>query len=132
MPQQRYSNVHSGRRPALGGLFLRSSWENNVALILNEWIREGRILRWEYEPETFRFPVKRGNRSYTPDFRVWITDDEYEWHEVKGYMDTASRIKIRRFELHFPKEFARFKLIDKPVYNALVAEYKPRDLPGWE
>lgn len=120
-----------GKRADLGGIFMRSAWEANYARVLNLRIKEGEIVRWEYEPRIFPFPVKRGNRAYTPDFKVWYPDGHYEWHEVKGYMDDASKIKLRRFALHWPDESAVLKLIDRPIYMALKKEYE-NTLEGWE
>lgn len=121
----------NGRRPDLGDKFFRSSWEANYARYLNHLIDIEEIVRWEYEPRHFQFPVKRGNKSYLPDFKVWTTLTDYEWHEVKGYMDSASVIKLRRFKLHFPEEYARFKLIDKSVYY-VIKELYSAGLDGWE
>lgn len=120
-----------GRRSDLHNVFFRSSWEANYARILNDRLQLGEILSWEYEPHTFRFPVQRGNKSYMPDFRVWLSPNEYEWHEVKGWMDSASRIKLRRFNLHFPLEAAKLTLIDRPAYMALAAAYS-HCLKHWE
>lgn len=102
-----------------------------MCLILMDRVKTGEIVSWEYEPQVFTFPVKRGNRHYTPDFRVWYPNGDYEWLEVKGYMDDASRIKLRRFALHHPVEAALLKLIDRPVYMALKAAYGDV-LEGWE
>lgn len=112
-------------------LFFRSAWEANYARYLCHRTEVGEIIGWEYEPHTFRFPVQRGNKSYMPDFKVWLTPNEYEWHEVKGWMDSASRIKLRRFTLHFPLEAARLKLIDRVAYKALEAQYATT-LKNWE
>lgn len=120
-----------GKRDDLNNVFFRSAWEANYARYLNYLVEKGEIVRWEYEPQKFEFPVKRGNRSYLPDFRVWVTDDEYAWHEVKGYMDDASRIKLRRFELHHPNESARLQLIDRAVYKEITKEFS-EVIPGWE
>lgn len=120
-----------GKRPDLGGMFFRSGWEANYARYLNALVDAGDVDRWEYEPQVFYFPVKRGNKAYLPDFRVWFPDGSYEWHEVKGYMDDASRLKLKRFALHHPAESMRLKLIDKPVYRLLEAEQAHR-IEGWE
>jgi len=120
-----------GRRADLNGQFFRSAWEANWARYLNHLVAQGEILRWEYEPERFEFPVKRGNKAYLPDFRVWLSESDYEWHEVKGYMDDASRIKLRRFALHHPAESARLKVIDRSVYQEKAKEFADQ-LPGWE
>lgn len=121
----------TGKRADLGGQFFRSAWEANYARYLNHLVATGAISEWEYEPQVFYFPVKRGNKGYLPDFRVWTTDTEYEWHEVKGYMDDASRIKLRRFALHHPAESAVLKLIDRVAYTAIKKNFADI-LDGWE
>lgn len=120
-----------GRRADLGNQFFRSSWEANYARYLNRLLAAGEITSWEYEPQPFFFPVKRGNRGYLPDFRVWFPDGHYEWHEVKGYLDKASAIKLRRFALHHPDEAAVFLLVDRPVYYRIRDEFGPL-IEGWE
>lgn len=120
-----------GRRADLDDRFFRSSWEANYARYLNWLQARGKVASWEYEPQIFRFPVKRGNKGYTPDFKVHFNDGTYEWHEVKGWMDDASRIKLKRFALHFPEESIRLRLIDKARYEQLKKDFAER-LPGWE
>lgn len=63
---------------------------------------------FEFEPYVFTFPIKRGTKAYTPDIYL-ITSSE--WIEVKGYFDSKSRIKIKRFKKYYPEEFARLTLI---------------------
>lgn len=62
-------------------------------------IANGKISEWMYEPETFEFPVKRGSKFYTPDFKVFMPDGTVEYHEVKGYMDqrSASNVEVARW-----------------------------------
>ncbi len=120
-----------GKRETLGGLFVRSSWEHNFCLILMDRVKRGEIASWEYEPQKFSFPVKRGNKAYVPDFKVWYPDGSYRWVEIKGYMDSDSRIKLTRFALHFPEESMKLDLIEKPAYMALKAEFEHK-LVGWE
>lgn len=118
-----------GKRESLGGLYVRSSWEANVALVLNEKKRRGEVLDWKYEPRTFEFPYKRGNRTYTPDFQVFWPDGTYEWWEVKGYLDNDSKVKLKRFAKHCPEE--PLVLVDKAAYKSLESEFKDV-LVGWE
>lgn len=120
-----------GKRADLEGQFFRSAWEANTARYLNRLIELGKVVRWEYEPEPFFFPVKRGNKGYLPDFRVWFPNGTYEWWEVKGYMDDASRIKLKRFALHHTEESLKLRLIDRTAYMAIKAEFE-NVLEGWE
>lgn len=126
---RRRSRARAGRRSMLGGLYVRSSWEANYALILNHAIAQGLIDRWEYEPDCFEFPVKRGSRFYTPDFKVWRRDGRFEYHEVKGYLDQPSRTKLKRMQKYYPD--LQVKLVDEKVYRAFEQVYGSV-LEGWE
>lgn len=62
------------------------------------------ISSWEYEPDTFWFEkIKRGVRSYTPDFKIVHKDGTVEYHEVKGWMDKKSQTKIKRMAIYHPE-----------------------------
>src|ERR1700751_1727687 len=64
-----------------------------------------KILDWEHEPKTFWFEgIKRGCVSYKPDFRVIELNGSSIWYEVKGYYDTKSITKHKRFAKYFPEE----------------------------
>ena len=118
--------VESGERR----FFARSKWEANYGRYL-EFLRTcGHVLDWEHEPETFWFmTIKRGCRSYLPDFRVVMSDGSTEYHEVKGYMDPKSKTKIRRMAKYNPS----VKLI---IRCSKWFKQNNRDLraivPGWE
>lgn len=110
------------------GIYVRSKWEANYARYLN-WLKSlGEIEDWEFEPDTFEFPVKRGTRFYTPDFKVW-TRRGIEYHEVKGYMDRKSRTQLKRMAKYYPE--ARVLVIDKDSYYAIAQGVK-RLVVGWE
>lgn len=98
----RIRNSNGGKRADLDGLYVRSSWEANWARYLNWLVSLGEIASWEYEPDTFEFPVKRGSKFYTPDFKLISHDGSIEYHEVKGYMDRASLTKLARMKRHYP------------------------------
>jgi hypothetical protein len=92
-----------GKRADLNNQFFRSSWEANYARYLNMLINQNIIIKWEYEPDEFEFvKIKRGNRYYKPDFKVFYSDGSYEYHEVKGYYDKTSLTKLKRFRKYFP------------------------------
>lgn len=86
-------------------IYFRSGWEVNYARYL-QWLQEkGQILNWEHEPKTFWFEkIRRGTRSYLPDFKVTKLDGSHYWVEVKGYMDSKSVTKIKRFKKYYPEE----------------------------
>lgn len=108
--------------------FFRSSWEVSYANYL-EWLKQnGVIVEWAYEPETFWFEsIKRGTRSYTPDFRIENPDGGIEYHEVKGWMDQRSRTKIKRMAKYHPD--VRLIVIDAPAFRRLRAQLG-RIVPG--
>jgi hypothetical protein len=110
--------------------YFRSSWEANYGRYL-EWLRaNGQIKKWEHEPETFWFEaIKRGTRSYLPDFRVTEINGRIEYHEVKGWMDDRSKTKIRRMAKYHPTVI--LKVIDGKAYKALAKQVS-RLVEGWE
>lgn len=118
-----------GRRDDLGGQYFRSCWEANWARYLNWLIEQGAIARWEYEAETFEFPVRRGSRFYTPDFKVWNSDNTIEYHEIKGYMDQRSATKLSRMARYYPQ--IKIIVIDKSCYGD-VARKVGGMIPEWE
>jgi hypothetical protein len=76
--------------------YFRSWWEVDYACYLNILRKYKRIKEWEYEPQTFWFEkIKRGTRSYLPDFRITDQDGSQYFVEVKGYMDAKSKTKLR-------------------------------------
>lgn len=119
----------SGRREDLDNKYFRSSWEANYARYLNWLIEQGEIAKWEFEAETFRFPVSRGNMTYLPDFKVTNNDGSVEYHEVKGYMDKGSATKLKRMAKYYPD--VKMVLVDKPYYQALQKQLRNL-ISGWE
>ena len=96
--------------------FFRSRWEANYARYLEYLKTNGHIKDWEHEPQTFWFEsIKRGVRSYLPDFKVFNTDETHYWVEVKGYMDDRSKTKISRFKKYYKNE--SLKLIDSSWFR---------------
>lgn len=90
----------------IGGkrFYARSSWEINHANWLESLKCKLIIKDWEHEPETFWFTgIKRGAMSYLPDFKITLINDLIEFHEVKGWMDSRSKTKIKRFNKQFPQ-----------------------------
>jgi hypothetical protein len=99
--------------------YARSSWEVEYAHILERRKSLGIITSWEHEPKTFWFEkIKRGCRSYTPDFIVKYPDGSEEYHEVKGWMDDRSKTKIKRMAIYHPK--IRLVVIDSKAYRNVL------------
>lgn len=104
-PQRRgsaYSHTKTGYRSDLG-ITVRSGWEANLLRVLKSY-----DIPYEFEPNIFYFPIKRGNRSYCPD--IWLPRTQ-EWIEVKGYFDKDSQIKMKRFKKYYPDEFAALTMV---------------------
>lgn len=110
--------------------YYRSAWEANYARYL-EWLKQkGEITEWLHEPEVFWFEsIKRGVRSYNPDFRVWETNGFSCLHEVKGWMDARSKTCLSRMKKYHPSE--KIVLIDAIQYANIKLKVS-RMIEGWE
>jgi len=85
--------------------YYKSIWESNFARYLQFRKEKKQINDWLYEPRDFWFEdIKRGVRSYKPDFMVIEIDHSIIWYEVKGYYDSKSLTKIKRFRKYYPQE----------------------------
>ena len=121
---------HGGRRTDLGDRYFRSMWEANWARYLNFLVTNHSIRAWKYEPRTFEFTkIRRGIRFYTPDFEVIENNGLVIYEEIKGYMDHASRVKLKRMELYYPE--IQIRVIGSKAYRA-VARQVSALIPGWE
>lgn len=110
--------------------FARSRWEANYALYLEHLKQSGAIKAWRHESTTFWFDkIKRGVRSYLPDFDVFNNDLTVEHHEVKGFLDGKSFTKIKRMALYHPE--VKLVLIDPQKYGEIERTIG-RGLKGWE
>ncbi len=125
-----YSRTKKGRREDLGEIYFRSSWEANYARYLNILVKNKTIVKWEFEPDTFVFfNVVRGPKSYLPDFKVWLSDTTFEYHEIKGWMDAKSKSKLKKMAKYYPA--ISLILIDSKTYKAIEKQYKS-SIPTWE
>jgi len=120
-----------GRRDDLGDTYFRSSWEANYARYLNLCIKQGIVHRWEFEPDTFYFEnIKRGTRSYLPDFKVWDTEHTEPYYiEVKGYFDAKSKTKLKRMAKYYPD--VRVDLVGAREYTEIRIKLAGL-IPNWE
>lgn len=130
-PQRQKTTWKSGWRE-IGGIkkYYRSRWEANYARYL-QWLKiQGHIEAWEHEPETFWFEsIKRGCRSYLPDFKVTEKNGAIVYHEVKGWMDDRSKTKIKRMAKYHPH--IKLIIIDSPIYKD-IKNKMGRLIDGWE
>ncbi|HEY5085928.1 MAG TPA: hypothetical protein VII66_01090 [Gemmatimonadaceae bacterium] len=125
-----YSRCNYGRRADLGDQFFRSMWEANYARYLNFLQARGIIAAWEYEADTFWFePIRRGVRSYKPDFKVTNPDGSVHYDEVKGWMDAKSITKIKRMAKYYPA--IDLRVIDQKAYRE-IARKLGGAIVGWE
>lgn len=120
-PSSIYSRTHKGWMEYENGkkYYMRSMWEMNYSCYLEFLAKHKQIKQWTYEEDTFWFEkIKRGVRSYTPDFKIINLDFTVEYHEVKGWMDKKSKTKIKRFNKYYPQ----FKLviIDEQKYKNIA------------
>ncbi len=118
--RSRYSRGRMGTYDINGvNYFFRSLWEVNYALYLDFLIKQKQILSWKYESTTFWFEaIRRGVRSYKPDFEVELNNGEIEFHEVKGWMDSKSKTKLKRMAKYHPN--IKIVLIDKKPYMEIL------------
>lgn len=113
----KFGHIQNGWR-TIGGIkyYFRSKAEANYCRYLQFLKELGQIKDWVHEPKTFWFlEIKRGVRSYLPDFEVINLDGSHEWHEVKGYYDSKSLTKIKRMGKYYPHE--KLVLIDKVFFK---------------
>jgi len=128
--ERQYSRCRGGKRDDLNGQYFRSRWEANYARYLNWLVRNGEIVRWEYEADTFEFvPIKRGNKFYTPDFKIFNADGTIEYHEIKGWMDDDSKTRLSRMAKYYPG--IKLIVIEKEAYRAIAMQVRNL-VEGWE
>ncbi len=108
--------------------YMRSKWEYNYACYLDFLKEHNEIKDWEHEPKTFWFDnIKRGVRSYLPDFKIIKNNGAIEYHEVKGYMDKRSKTKIKRLSKYYPH--IKLIIISKKEYKEIAKWSKL--IKGW-
>jgi hypothetical protein len=130
-PANPFSRAKDGRREDLNNQYFRSAWEANYARYLNFLIKQKQIRGWEYECQTFWFEtIKRGVRSYKPDFKVTFLNGSHEWHEVKGWMTDKAATAIKRFKKYYPTE--KHVLVDSKWFTAAKRQGLPAIVGNWE
>lgn len=109
--------------------YAKSLWEANYARYLEWQKQQGMISDWFYEPHIFFFEkIKSGTRVYTPDFYVLTKENSY-WVEVKGFYDSKSLTKIKRFRKYFSDKDLR--LVDVKWFKVNTSKMK-LIIPDWE
>lgn len=85
--------------------YFRSGLEKDFAQFLHKMYISKYIKEWTYEPKIFVFEgIKSGTTSYKPDFYIKNKDNICFWVECKGYMDSKSKTKLKRFLKYFKDE----------------------------
>jgi len=125
-----YSRCKGGKRADLDNRYFRSGWEANYARYLNWLMGLKEIAAWEYEPDTFVFHgVTRGAITYTPDFKIAYKTGVVEYHEIKGWMDSKSKTRLRRMAKYYPDVPVR--VVGEKEYNRLASQVSGF-IPHWE
>ena len=105
-----FARVKKGIRPDVHPTYsFRSPTEANVARIF-----EQTNTKWVYEERVFVFPDRKVKPfQYIPDFEVTKGSKLFPpgWYEVKGWMDSKSRGKLRTFRQKYPEEADKMTLI---------------------
>ena len=130
-PNKKRGSWKAGWRE-IGGTkkYYRSRWEANYARVLERLRVRGEIKSWAHESDVFWFEgVNAGCVSYLPDFRVVNSDDSVEFHEVKGWMDAASKEKIQRMAKYHPS--TKLVVVDSRQYKKLHGTLSA-EIEGWE
>lgn len=100
-----YKHTRTGLRPDIPDVIPRSGWEANVirVLMLHQ-------INYKFEPIAFEFPVTKDGRKhlYIPDIYLPNSD---EYIEVKGYLDSRGRNKLRKFKKHYREEFNKLTVV---------------------
>jgi len=110
-----YSRTVSGKRKDLGDQFFRSKTEANYARYL-KFVNE----KYEYETREFCFEkIKRGTRYYIIDFYLPNRDQHVE---IKGWLDSKSITKLKRFKKYYPKEFNKLIIVKQSLNDKDMAK----------
>src|SRR5215470_9767005 len=86
--------INKAKWQLVGGkrFYSRSKLERDFAFYLQHMKELGMIKDWQYEPKTFWFEsIKRGQRSYKPDFLVCGIASSYRWYKTQGYQHSYSK-----------------------------------------
>ena len=109
-----------GNKPPI---YFRSSWEYYYAIFLEKLEQEKKIINWKHEPKTFWFEgIKRGVRSYLPDFCIIHLNGQEEWSEVKGYFDSKSQTKMKRMAKYYPE--VKIRIVGSDWFKANLTSCK--------
>jgi len=117
---QNNSFIGRGYKEDLGH-FVRSTWEANIARVLN-YLK----INYEYESKKCRFETDYGIIIF--DFYIPSKDI---YLEPKGYISNKQKIKYLNFVDKYPKIAKKVYIIDGEVYNKISEKFNEL-LPIWE
>lgn len=113
--QEGFAKTRNGPASELPGekalISFRSLWERNFARCL-----EKMEIDWDYERLNFPFRMNPKTKQvytrrpfqYMPDFHDHTNDIIWE---VKGYLRSQDKSKIKRFRTIYPNDFAKLKVL---------------------
>jgi len=113
----------------IGEVNFRSGWERNFA----RWLTASQV-EWTFERVSFTFtihpktkkPYKKKPWVYIPDF---LDVGNNILYEVKGYLRSEDRSKIRRLKENYPAEFKKLKAVCSKTNKDAVAFYTKFEVP---
>ena len=103
----------------------KSRMEAIFALYLEDMRKSGKVYKWEYETDIFRFECERTAKvkQYNPDFKVWKNANEFEFIECKGKMCQADVRKKSLMQKQFPNIAISYILGDSAEFAFIRNEY---------
>ena len=102
----------------------KSKLEARYFAYLQQRLRRGEIAAFAYEAEKLRLA---DGAYYTPDFRVVTVEGYVEFHETKGFMREAARVRLLvAAELH---PYAFFLVFDKGDGEFVVQPHDAKPPP---
>ena len=105
MPKSRpKKNKFGAIRKVYNGVSYDSTGEANYAALLDLRIKAGEILRVERQPKVELHINGVLWRSWRIDFKVFITEEKYEFHEFKGVETSDYKMKRDAFNIIYPHE----------------------------
>lgn len=116
-------SIHGDHKIKINGkdYTFKSTWEVEIAKRLQSLLDNGYIYSWDYESKHFNFQdMKRGIRSYCPDFEVVLADQTCLYIEVKGWKMPTSMKRIEMFRERYPH--VKFYLIDDKEYGKILSQ----------
>ena len=65
---------------------VQGSYEFRTCFILDDWKNLGKIKKWEYTNDRFKYiGIDGKTHNYLLDFKIWNNDDTFYYLETKGY-----------------------------------------------